>query len=414
MISLVGSSDKFVTYRYEVGTFSFNTKGSSKLKMEKLELKSLTIINDYIGNVFPIIQIKVSMTSQEYYNILSSKKETSVYLSIYKYYTLPSEPNKSLKEKWFSGTFALILDDDNDDFYASVRDKNNVEGQDSSDLKEQDNIVEFFLFKKTLIKASKKRVNFIIKEQKVISAIALIHTKMGIHNLLMTKPNNEKFYKQLIVPPLKAIDAIKFIDTFYGIYKSGMLLFYDYDRSYLLKYGYGNAYEPNEKMQTVIIVPVAGSEASQNIGALIKKDDNSRYYIVSDFNGFTARTEQSSGEIINGSDVHVIDSNTGAEKYSTKKQDKHKVFITNYGLNRYLKDTYLRQYESMEKVIEVDLVDFDLDALKPNKLFNFRFEDAIMEKRYCGNYMLVNMQITLFRRTEDLTCTAHCVFRKMS
>ena len=51
------------------------------------------------------------------------------------------------------------------------------------------------------------------------------HATSKIKNLLMSPPNNTKIYDKIVIPPLTALDALKFLDSYYGLYKNGSITF---------------------------------------------------------------------------------------------------------------------------------------------------------------------------------------------
>lgn len=409
-MALVEDSDKFLTYRYEVKDFYFTLK-DSKTKMKGYKLKSLIIINDYIENVFPIIQLKVSIDYDTYYKIIRNKDNVKIRIRIQKYYTLPGKSEKSLNKDYLDTSFSLILDDDDEDLYADVRKKNNVEGQDSNDLKEQANEVEFYLFKSSLVKASKKRINKILEDCNVTNAIAIVMKRMGIKDLLMSKASNTEIYN-MIIPPLKATQALAYIDTFYGIHDVGSILFFGIERSYLLRYeGRCSAWEQGEIKTTTIIIPKAGSMISENICSLKKDGDDTKYYLVGDYNTIEFQNQSVSNEVLTGEEIHIVNSSNSSEETTSNQSGTNKTIVVNRGVNKYFKSIYKKRKQSLKSVINVQFSDIDLDALTPNKKFNFVFEDSSLQSKYKGTYILVKTEIGLIRKDSHLSAVAKCVFR---
>ena len=404
----LASGNSCVSYRYEVKDFYFTVK-DSRTRMKGYELKSLMIINDYIENIFPIVQLKVSMDYETYYEIIRNKDNVKIRINIQKYYTKVSDVEKSLKSQYLNTTFTLILDDDDEDLYTDIRKKNNVEGDDSTSLYDQDNEVEFYLFKSSLVKASKKKINKILKNCNVTNAVALVMDKMGIDNLLMSRSPNDTEYSEIIIPPLKATQAISYIDTFYGLYPTGSMLFFGVDRSYLIKYdGRCTAYESGEITSTTIIVPKVGTEASQNVGSIL---GDGGYTIIADYETIEFQNQSVTKNILNGEHLQIDNAESSEIDGTMNRSGINKKIIKNRGKNKYFKSTYTRMRESLEHVIIAQFSDIDLSSLAPNKSYHFVFEDSALQKKYSGTYVLVKSEIALIRKESHLSAVAKCEFR---
>lgn len=402
-------ADKMRHYHYEVRDFYFKVDGE-KVMMDSKNLISYMVINDYINNTFPIIQIKVSIDSTTYYTILEKKDDVVVKLNIEKYTRTPGQKVESLKpniEKYINVTFKLIMDDDNNDLSANVR-KVNHEGDITEELSEQANIVEFFLFRKDLLTKSKRKVNKIFEEATPTDGIAFVVKKMGVKDFLMSPADNEIDYSPFIIPPLKVTDAIKYIDTFYGLYDVGSMMYFGVDRSYLLKFnGKCTAYEEKEKKEVKIIVPMAGTEAAQEVCSLYR--DKNAYVMIGDYRTVDFEQHDVTGDLLHGADIHIIDASKEEPGYDG--EGKNEIFLVNRGRNTNLQNIYHRQKEASHSVVTIEFSDIDLSALEPNRRYTFEFEDQLIAKKYKNySYMLVKSEILLMCSEADMTAHARCTF----
>lgn len=416
-MAIINDTDTLVTYYYDVKSvnicFKNNDDGdSTNTKVLKPEqLKSLYILNDYMGNMFPVIQAKFSMSAKLYYRVIRNKDTVKFAFNIRKYYTKRSSEDKSLYEKYINKSFSLILDDDDEDLYSKVREKNNGANQSEEDLNEQAQEVEFYLFRSDLIKATKKNINKIFQESTITNAIAFILGKMKVHDMLMSKADNGTIYNPIIIPPMKYSEALKYLDTFYGIHKTGTLTYFGITRSYMVKFeGKCSAYEKNEIKDVVIIIPEAGSSTTQASCSVLKKGASKKYYLIADYDTVEFSNESVTDSLLNGNEVEIINTNSGKIETSASKTDDSKAIIENMGKNRYFKSIYKKLKAGLNKVITLDFDDIDLDALEPNKKFTFNFEDRSLSKKYKGTYILGKSEIALGRSGEDLHVTAHCTF----
>lgn len=411
-MAIIENEDTPLTYRYRVKEFYLLFDKEEK-KLTNASLISLMIVNDFIGSFFPIIQLKMNASSTLYYKILKQKNSVRFKIRIQKYTVKngQNESEKSLYTDYIDEVFQLILDDDDEDLYSDVRKLNNGDGQTDEDLKEQSNVVEFFLFKSSLIKASKKLTNKMLVDSNVTDAIVYIMNKIGITNLLMSKADNGTIYHELQIPPLNANRALSYLDSFYGIHKTGSILFFGLRNSYVIRYeGKCSVYRKKEVKLTTVLIPKAGTALSQNCCSLNKKGDKNSSYIIADFDNVKFSNESTSNNLLTGDDVQVIDSETGDIDDSSKVNGTNKKIIENKGLSKYYKSAYLKNTNSLDSVITVNFSDFDLDTILPHKKFNMIFEDKKLSLKYKGSYILGKTEIALLKEGDYLSANAICTF----
>lgn len=409
---LINEKDKILHYYYDVKDFYFTIK-KVKTKMHDYQLKSIMIVNDYAGNLFPIIQIKMALDTKTYYEIIKNKENVKVRIRIQKYTREPGKADRSINDHYIDDTFTLILDDADEDLFEEVRNINHDGKLKEDELFENANTVEFFLFKSSLLKATKKRINKILSNASVTDAIGLIATKLGINNLLMTPANNKREYRPLIIPPLRAVDAIRYIDTFYGIHNTGSMIYFGIENSYILKYdGSVSAYRPREIQNVRIVIPKAGSLASQNLCSIRKYGETDCYYLIGDHETIRFENRSNTKGLLKGNQVQVIRIPQGGEEGAGANSNKK--IIVNRGFNEYLAQVYLTQINSLNTVLTIEFNDINLDAIQPNKRYTILFEDTKLHKKYHGRYILTKSEIGLLRTDADLTTTVRCTFNKIT
>lgn len=410
-MSLYTDKDSILSYRYRCKDFLILFKDGTSKTMREVDVKSIEFTNDFIGATFPLISFKVSMNSTLYYKIIKNKDTVSFKLRIQKYYVHPSSDKKSLYEDYLNTTFNLILDDDDEDLYADIRKTNNKNSTDE-DLNEQANEIEFFLFKKSLIKNAKKQVSGNFVNTTLATMVAKICSDMKLDNVLMSSFDNDTQYNEIYIPALKATKALAYLDTYYGFNKDGTMIYFDVNRSYIIKFdGSCTAYEDKEIKTTTVIVPKAGSALAQDLGVLYKKDTPKMNYIIADYKTFDPKNMVKSSDIINTEDIDVMDTDDGSVEYGSNTAVNKNV-LENKGVNKYLKKIYDKQHKSLETVITCEFSDIDLDMITPNKKFIFVFEDTELSKKYKGTYILCSLDIGLFRNGSDLTTESRAVFRR--
>lgn len=412
-MALVNPDDTYIHYQYIIKEFFILINGEN-IRINNERIGAIKIVNDYVENLFPIMSITLNLDAGLYYKIIKNKKDVKFKLRMQKFYRKNMDSIIcGLYEDCISKTFSLILDDEEEDFTEKLRELAYGEDQQNNLTATKINM-EFFLFDSELMKTMKQTVNQILEDGTVTSAIGYICSRLNIKNLLMTRADNVNEYSQLIIPPMKLSKALSYIDTFYGIHKNGSIIFFDYDRGYIIPYnGRCTAYEPNEIKEVSVIVPKAESVLVNNVCQLKKYDQPNSKFIIADQSSMTFFDETVSQDILEGKEVRIIDLYTGEiEDTLDNDENGRRKIITNRGENRYFKDIYKAQMKSAEAVITATFQDIDMALIKPNKKFNFIFEDITLSRKYKGTYIISKTAMVLTRKTNEYTMLMTCTFRK--
>ena len=411
-MAILDEKDVCVRYRYKVSELYILFKDKEH-KLPSERLTQIIITNDYLDNLFPIVQCKFSLESSIYYKMISEKDTVRIKIRIQKYYTKEGKTKKSLYSDYINTTFSLILDDSDEDTEEELRKLEYPKG-DENELNAMANDIELYLFKAALIKATKRTINNIHKNVTVSDEIADIATQLSLKNtLLMSKADNITEYDEIIIPPLKAALALAYLDSFYGIHKTGSIVYFGLDHEYIIKYeGKCSAYKDGENTTTSIIIPKGGSTISNTVSSVLKNDDKKKYYLIADYKSLSITNQSISDSVLNGTEVQIIDSISGEITNSSTDNSVNKTTIKNNGKNKYYKNIFKTQSSSNDVVLSVGLGDIDLESLTPNKKFVFLFEDTKLAKKYKGTYILCKTEIGLIRDGADMRTTVQAVFRK--
>ena len=147
--------------------------------------------------------------------------------------------------------------------------------QDENRLEKLTNTIDLFLFDTELIDGLLQPSNDIVSNCSMSTLVSSLLYDAGCRKILMSPIDNVKIYDRIILPPQSIYDNIKYLDTYYGLYKTGSLLYFGLDRAYLLKYGpFNDTFEKGEYDQTTILISRSdSSEISQN-GEIVREGEN--------------------------------------------------------------------------------------------------------------------------------------------
>lgn len=401
-------ADDYLIYRYTVNElYILFSDGAYKLENERLN--SLSILDRYMENLYPIMKIDLALEESVYNRIISEKDDLKIKLNVRKYYRKNSETEKSFESNYINDTFQLILDDSINTVDVNAHNLEYPEG-DTGEMNSVQVAMELFLFKGDMIKANSKMVNAVLKEASVSAAIGYILTKSQVSNLLMTRPDNQTIYEELKLPPLNIAKELAFVDSYYGLYNTGSIIYFGLDRGYIIPFCKpSDAYERNEIETVCIIVPEIGSTITDNICSLKKYNDSTKAYFIADPESFDPKNLSTTGNVLHPEDINVVENETGEV---TKSKEKNKATEILLSENPFYKEIYEATVKSNDAAISVSLKDGDFSLLTPNKKYQFIFESTKLSKIYKGYYHLCQCDISLAKEGVDFTAGAQCLFRK--
>lgn len=424
-MKLFTESDQFQKYLYVVKDIQvLLPDGEENLIIEKNRFMGLDVEDNYEENYFPLIKITLVINSETYYKILKYKNECKFYLRIHKKYMKNEDKTKmSSEQKFLLDTFDLITDENTDDMLNALKEK--ISSDDYKKRKSEGNVldetdnnrVSFYLFKSS-IAGTKTNVNKILANANVSDAIAYLMSVAKIKNVLMSQPDNTKVYEELMIPYQSVLKSLGFLDTYYGLYKSGSIIYFGVDYTYIIPYnGKCSVTSSSDKStNTNIVIPKSSNTLySGKLGSVKRKNDESNY-VIGDSTSINIMNKSISNNYLYANDIEVVDSydeNTETSKSNAKSKTENfvKVF-QNKTENEFIGDMYTAQTNAKSDIISIRLQNFDISAFTPNKQFNVIFEDSKYTKKYNGKYILAGMSYSLNSEGNELLINGTIVLRK--
>lgn len=381
-------------YRYSVENIELLFDGDEPVKLEKGLVSDIFIEKDYDGDIFPIVNINIGLTSTLYYKVLYNKTKVKIRFRFQKY-MLDEDNQPSVKSDIVNDLFEFFLDEDTPFIDKAAYDKReDVDIGDGNTQLEYPNerALDMYLFKISDIDASKVTVNKIIKKGTVADILAYSLTKSGARKVLFSPVNNTDEVKQVVLPTLTTNSIVKLLEEKFGIYRKGAMLFYDLDRVYLIdKNSQCNCWEDQEYKQTVITIAKSMNDISFYPGCY-NNEEEKRYEInvTPDLVNITSETVIT--EQLSGNNITVVNKNNGeVEKVETNLEQHgsgtYNILQNNYN-NKYAVETLTTRITEKAKIVRITLGDVDIDALTPNKEFTLVFEESEINSNYGGSYRL--------------------------
>lgn len=415
-------SEDVKMWKYHVTSIKLFTESGGTMDLPAIRLKEMQIMEDFTHYLMPIFKIVMTLEPDAYYTILKNKDGGKIYLRIDQYYLKPNSNKKSMYRTFINDTFDLILDDSTEDLLYSQNtlinkaDYKNTTLTNKNSLRHVANDVEFFLFKTSSIEGIKaNNVNVLLREATIADAVGYLMTKAGIRDVLFAQPDNTKVYDLILIPPLPMLKAFQYLDTYYGMYRSGTLIYFGIQYVYVIPYnGSCAAYVNGEKKKTTIVIPKTSDTYHTTTLGELKADTDARY-IVADYKTLSARNESISNNYILGNDVTVMDSYSGSsyksESSATAKTKNFVKILENSTENAFIGDMYTAQTKSGSSVLTANFQDIDISCIAPNKEYQLLYEESKFAEKYKGQYIITSALHTFSNTGEDLSVNSQCEFR---
>lgn len=401
-------TDKYQKWRYRVTEFQILNVNSKPIEIIPDRISSIGIFHDYENNLFPIFRIEIVTASTIYYKILQNKSKVKIKLRIQKYYNELAAKKKSLMRDVINDTFDLILDEEDYDSDKPLREESKVNLKNfdtdvSNDLVKSNNPIEFYLYKSDIINKMNTTVNAVLSNATSTAAIQYIISQAGLKNILMAPFDNNKIIPELLIPPLKAKEALMWINNYYGIYRNGFIAYNDFIDSifYILPYSGGcKAYRTNEITETNILIPKKNNRVAANELCSIRRTNNLNAYYILGTNNVSIRDETISFDVINSVNASSVDSYSGDISIN-KNTYGNTTIIENKTENEYYTNMYNSIVNAKKIVVNTLLSNYDIDALKPNKKIKLLFEDSAISGKYRGDYILSSANLVFTKDGSD-------------
>lgn len=403
-------------YRYCVASCIVMVGGDATI-LNPLSVVGIHIMNDYMASLFPIFKLNIATNNDLYYKVNQNKTNTKIKLRIQKY-AVHEDGSYSAKSDWINNTFVLI-DDDTDvnrskDNQRSVKRFNVDNG-----LNDFENSLELYLYREDVINGVKGHCREAICDvASVTDIVGYVLGESGLtRNVLMSPLENNGAYKDIHIPPISIHRLVMHFDAYYGFYRSGSIVFFGIERSYILNFKGGcTALAPGELPDVCFLVPKENS-AELHLSGVVDKNDLKNYIVLP--YGKVAFTKTSiTDNVTTGAGAMINHPSSGASSSARGNTvnvgSGNSDIITAGSDNPWLASAFAAQATSKADVMTCTITDFDVSVLTPNKRYSVIFEDTAETKKHKGAYLLASSTIEFIndRGEGDFQITAGLELRR--
>lgn len=209
----------------------------------------ITIEKNFFDMYLPVFVLKCNV-DHDLYKLIN--KDKPKYKINFKKFNMSSdktaiEEDRIMAKNFINGIFVNVNDSDNSpNLYENIAKENNDGREDERPSMEKDVIdMELILFKENYLTDYRTLNDVIYNNTGVINVMLALLMEAKQNRCLLSYPDNKDVHSNIIIPNnLTLIGALEYIQNIYGIYNSGLCIFNDFNKLYLINKDMKcNAYE---------------------------------------------------------------------------------------------------------------------------------------------------------------------------
>lgn len=396
--------------------------------IETIPRKNITFVNivkNFFDMYLPIFTIKCNIDEPLYRKLNNSKPKYRITLKKFFIKTEDVHPNLKLPMR------SVIIDDlfvnvnDNDKSVSlseGIRKEITKSKDDTRPDIEKDNIdMDLVLFKQSHMEDYRSLNNNIYRNGNLTSVLLALFQLTKQDKCIMSPLDNNKFFKDedVVIPNnYSLLGIVNYLQSVYGLYNSGYIIFRDFDRLYFLsKEINSKAFSKNEYKRVYIKFSDMTTTTGNTYGYI--DDFKNKKLTIYNSNQPVINTSGSSLENQLYDEMLLIDTNSGEKQYKqikfTKANNKKKIKVLDnkYG-NHFMSNSIIYNIELENNVINMDIDECDITLLTPNKEYYIEFDDSVTNGRDLnGCYKLCSLS-TIIQKKDDYSyiSKSHAIFKK--
>ena len=273
----------------------------------------------------------------------------------------------------------------------------------------------------------------------VINALALGISKCvtGEKSVVLQTPENDKTFNQIIVPPYNLKDFCNHLQTVYGVYKSGLIVYQDLKYLYVIP-EVSTEYEvPEDEHNKVTVYVYDQNVATADESKVGSYDDGDQYVIMQPANykfanmgEFEKETTGNKFNVVSDSTVDgavtyegdsfggaspLTETDSGITGTNSVSSDRVRYFGDELD-NEFATSALIERMKLKQVQCNMQFRDVDIDIFKFNRVYHFIFnDDSIIDSKYGGDFKLVTVvkSLTQGDGRNPMTSIVNCVFEKI-
>ncbi|MDD3172194.1 MAG: hypothetical protein PHF63_00770 [Herbinix sp.] len=384
-------------YRYIIDPVTIMVNGSAITEVPTNRIKSFGLEKDFDFCHFPLLSVSLNIKPKIYQMIQDSRESVTFKIRIQRYsFDQTDLTNYKYKRDFINGVFTTFIDVKTPILDDTLIEYDNEINNDDNKINDLANVYTFYLFKEKDISNAAKINNLIFTSDTLTNIVTYLFYTCGVSNVLMSKLTNAALQSEVLLPPYTLTGAINYLDQQYGLYTTGSVLFFDYDRTYLLqKMAKCTAWRLNEYKKVVFSVTKISNPNSSFPGSMVDSEKEYIYVNVTR-NCVDILTDTITNDAVSGNNTLIVDPMSGGEKVTSNAEQigsgTYSVKMQSFE-NPYIKTMNNMIINENKTVINIYLTETDISEFTPNKEYVMTFEDQSVQAEYGGNYRLTFLSV---------------------
>ena len=292
---------------------AITNKDNRSFKLPINSILKLSVAKNYRETLHPILFLEIAISERDYYYILDKKNDVKIMINLKSYLVedeISLESYLSRKTPYmsntiFNGVFRPYFED-----VTPFTDKKSTMGEEAKTVMQEEKSegkrMAMYLFLEENLEKNKIELNYILKNATVFESIVYACNKTKINNLIIELPHNGQRFRQIICPPTKFRPCLDYLQENYGIYRTGVICFEDFDRTYILPKVLKRAVTEREECKYIYIL--VNEKQGTNINmALNSYYDKKKYsYYINTLDNLTVSDNSVFDKEIEGDAINVM------------------------------------------------------------------------------------------------------------
>ena len=389
--------------KYKVAKVTLNIPSYGEHDVNPLYIYTFEIGKEYEDFMYPYFRMRFTVPNEVYRKMRKDNQNITAYVRIQ--YALFSTSEiasdiSNVKAKNFISDNFVVFAPDNSPAMTEAFDKEAEETNSGSGELQNSTDIEVLLLKKSSLALHDKIVNTIAGPGTLMDILTLLLNKAGLKNVLCSPPDNRDVYQQFILPPIRLDEEIHHICNDYAFHKSGTLLFFDFDTTYIIsKDEKCTAWRNGEYKYTKLLYNPPEFGFAQGVDIDTRKRINYCTFCMANIESKSMITDQ-----VYGSGFNIVDNSTGEvttvspdTKTISDSKKINRTLVVNSGNSR--TSTALNARLSEESsMVQLSIDNVYLPMLNPNKQFDLLFLSSSLSA-YSGKYR-VRTVFTTFNKSD--------------
>jgi hypothetical protein len=421
----IKSNTKIFLCKYKVKNLII-MNGKDKIVMDPTNVLSIEYINDYEKSLFAILKIVLRIDVRKKIYMLSNKRDIKCKLEIDKIgYDVDLENIITNPEPAISAVFSVYFNDDDESTDPEALKKrlnmntsdtpSDTQNMNDENYFETQNSIDLFLFNPTLLKASRHLHNEIYTSGTFQNIIGHMLTVSKHDKVLMSRVENTEVYNELLLPANPIYKNLLYLDQYYGLYKTGAIIYYDIDVLYILNTnGKVTAKRKGEWTESSFLIP----ELENGIpgSGMIRQPGENIFYLTVAEGDVSPQKTSIMKNVDAGSKVKIAMSDGTTVNTVTSNQsyiDTQNTSVTHVKKdNKYTGSVLQARMQENEAVIYITGNNLDINAFTPNKTFRIIYDEQSKHTKYKGEYRLAYAYHCIRAESEHFSSASHHIILK--